>query len=316
MSGDEPFYWRMAASPSGPHAFPYAYRVGVPWVVHALPFSHAFSFAALALGCIAASAAVLYRLLESFDIGGPLAAGLAIGFAFSPTLLVVLVRHGRAIDPESILIMTLGALLIVRRQRVALAVTLLVGMAVKETALYLIPLAYAVWARRPLDPQALRDVALTAAAPIAGYLVLRSAIDAVGNAYTPEYTGSFLRVRLDVIRQALSGVELRRLAYTYGPIWLIAPFALRDLRFARCGLVLLALCLGSMAFSFDIGRIIFLAAPVFYVAVAWVLRSRPRLALAAVIALLAMDAGYAIYLQAYGTRHGLDGVAGHASSGY
>jgi hypothetical protein len=121
-----------------------------------------------------------------------------------------------------------------------------------------------------------------------------------------------LRVRIDVFRQAFSGVELRRLAYTYGPLWLVAPFALRDLRFARRGLVLVALCVVSMAFSFDSGRIIFLAAPVFYVAAAHVLRGRRRLALATVIALLAVDIGYGVYLDAYGVKHGLDTTASHS----
>src|ERR1700719_398347 len=39
LSGDEPFYVRMAAHPGGPHNFPYAYRVAVPWLVHILSFS-------------------------------------------------------------------------------------------------------------------------------------------------------------------------------------------------------------------------------------------------------------------------------------
>ena len=38
---------------------------------------------------------------------------------------------------------------------------------------------------------------------------------------------------------------------------------------------------------------------------------RRRLATATVIALLAVDAGYAIYLQVHGTQHGLDTSVGH-----
>lgn len=311
LTGDEPFYERMATHPGGPHTFPYAFRIVVPWLVHALPFSHVASFTLVALLATAAAGGALYALLEEFEIEPRLAIGLVIGFVLSPTLLVVLPRHGRSVDPAAILVMVLGCLFIVRRQRLALAVTILIGVGVKESSLFLIPLAYAVWARRLIDRDALRDVALVAAAPIAGYVALRASIDAVGNAYTPGFRGSFLHVRLDVIRQALSGVELRRLAYTYGPLWLVAPFALRSLSFARRGLVLVALCVISMTFSFDLSRIIFLAAPVFYVAAAWVLRSRPRLAVATVVALLAVDVGYGIYLQAYGVQHGLDTTPNH-----
>jgi hypothetical protein len=305
-SGDEPFYLAMAAHPGRPHSFPYAYRVLVPWLVHVLPFPEVVSFQLLALLCTAAAAAVLHALLRDFDVPAPLAGALAVGFAVSPTLLVVLLRHGRGIDPATALTMMLGCLFIVRRRRLELAVTLALGVAVKETALFLVPLTYAVWARRPLDRQALRDTALVAAAPVATYLALRAGVSAVGNRYTPEFTGSWLQVRVDNLRQAFSGVELRRLAYTYGPVWIAAPLALRTLPFARRGLVLVVVCLLALTVSFDSGRILFLAAPVFYVAAAVAVRDRPRWAVALVLALLATDAGYAAYMQVHGVRAGLD----------
>jgi hypothetical protein len=314
LSGDEPFYEQMARHPGAPHNFPYAYRIGVPWLVHILPFSHVASFTALAWLGIAAAAAALYLLLTHFRTEPRLAWALCVGFALSPTLLVALARNGRSIDPASILVMVLGCLFIVRRQRVALGVTMLLGVTVRESTLFLIPLAYVVWARRPLDIEALRDTALTALAPAAAYVALRTSIDALGRQYEPGYSGPFLDARFDLIGQALGHggwpVELRRLAYTYGPLWFVAPFALRDLRFARQGLVLVALCLASMTIAYDWGRIIFLAAPVFYVAAAHVLRHRSRLAVVTVIALLAVDVGYGVYLQAYGVSHGLDSSVG------
>jgi hypothetical protein len=310
ISGDESFYERIASHPSGPHNFPYAYRVAVPWLVHVLPFSHTVSWTLLAWLAIAASGAAMYALLREFEIEWRLATALCVGFVLSPTLLVVLLRHGRSIDPASVLVMTLGTLFIVRRQRAALAATLFVGVAVRESSLFLIPFAYAVWAEQLLDRRALRDVALVSALPLIVYVVLRTSIDAVGRQYIPGYTGPFFRERWDILRQALSGhtlvVELRRLANTYGPLWLVAPFALRTSTFARRGLVLVALCVASMTFAFDWGRIIFLAAPVFFVASALVLVGRRRLALATVIALFALDIGYGIYMQAYGVQHGLD----------
>jgi hypothetical protein len=304
----------MAVHPGGPHNFPYAYRVAVPWLVHILPFSELVSFTGLSWLGIAASGAVLYALLEEFAIEPRLAAALAVGFVLSPTLLVVLVRNGRSIDPASVLVMLLGCLFVVRRQRPALALTLLIGVAVRESTLFLIPFAYAVWARRLVDTDALRDVAVTCALPVALYLVLRTSIDAVGRQYIPGYTGPFLKARIDLLRTAFSGgtlpTELRRLAYTYGPVWLAAPFALRNVRYVRCGLIVVALCMASMTFAFDWGRIIFLAAPIFFVAAATVVRHRRRLALALVITLFALDVGYGIYLQAYGVQHGIDQSVG------
>jgi hypothetical protein len=305
-TGDEPFYIRMATHPGGPHSFPYAYRVAVPWLVHVLPFSQVVSFQLLALLAIGAGGAALYALLGEFDTERRLAVALAVGLAISPNLLVVLLRHGRGIDPAVTLVMILGCLFIVRRQRLAVAVTILIGVAVKETNLFLIPFAYAVWARTPIDRAALRDTVLVGIAGVAGYIALRVLLTAVGSQYLPGYAGPFLSTRLHVLRQVFTGVELRRLAYAFGPLWLVAPFALKDLSFARRGLVLVGLCVAAMTVSYDAGRIIFLAAPVFYVASAWVVRSRRQLAVIVVAALFALDVGYAIYMQAYGVRHGID----------
>lgn len=306
ISGDEPFYVRMATHPGAAHSFPYADRIAVPWLVHALPFSQATSFVLLALIAVGAAGAALYALLAELDAAPWLATGLALGFAISPTLLVALLRNGRSIDPATALVMTLGCLFIVRRQRLALAITLLIGVAVKETTLFLIPLAYAMWAREVFDREALRDVAAVAAAPVVGYLALRATIPAIGSQYTPGFTGSFLHVRIEVLRDAFSGTEPRRLAYTYGPLWLVAPFALLRYPFARRGLVLVALCVLSLTVSYDAQRVMFIAAPIFYGASALVLADRRRLAMATVLALVAVDAAYAVYMQVHGVRYGLD----------
>ncbi len=332
QSGDEVFYSRMAAHPGGPHNFPYAYRVGVPWLVHVLPFSHVVSFTLLAWLAMAAGGAALYALLRDHAVGRGLAVGLVAGFLLSPVLLVVLVRHGRSVDPASVLVIVLGVLWTVRRRRVALALTILAGTTIRESSLFLIPLAYAVWAERPLDRRAFAEVAAVAAAPLTLYVVLRLSIDAVGREYIPGYTGPFLSARWAIVRQALSGSSLgqeaRRLAYTYGPLWLAAPPAIwlraapadgarpadgpPPARFlARRGLVLVAACFAAMTFAFDWGRIVFLAAPVFYVGAAAVVGRRPRLAAATVAALLLVDLGYAVYLHVHGVAAGIDTAVGH-----
>jgi hypothetical protein len=313
LSGDEPYYSRIAAHPAGPHNFPYAFRIGVPYLVHVLPFSYAFSWELLALLAAGAAGGALFALLREFDVGRELALGLAIAFVISPPLLVVFLRNGREVDAAAILIITLGSLFIVRRQRLALAVTLLVAATIHESCLFLIPLAYAVWARRLFDPEALRDVTLVAAIPILLYVYLRTSIVAVGEQYQPGYEGPFITERIDVLKDALGHGgwhgELRRMALIYGPLWLVAPFALRRLRFAQRGLVLVVLAAASMTFALDWGRMIFFAAPVFYVAAAWVLRERRRLAVAAVVGLLLVDVGYAVYMEVHGVRHGLDSTA-------
>jgi hypothetical protein len=310
LGGDAPYYARIANHPSGPHNLPYAFRIGVPYLVHALPFSHAFSWEALALIAAAVAGGAMYSLLREFDVAPWLATWLAVGFSVSPPLLVVFLRNGLEVDAEAIMVITLGCLFIVRRQRVALALTLLVGTTVHESCLFLIPLAYAVWAERLLDPRALKDLALTAAVPVAVYAYLRTNIIAVGQQYQPGYTGPFFSARWSVIKQSLENggwhVELRRLALIYGPLWIAAPVALKRLPFARRGLALIVPCVISMTYALDWGRAIFFAAPVFYVAGAYAVRERRRLAVLLVVTLFAVDLGYAVYMQVHGVKHGLD----------
>ena len=313
VSGDEPYYARIANHPPGPHNFPYAFRIGLPYLVHVLPFSQSFSWELLALLAAGVAGGALFALMGEFEIDQRLAVWLAIGFVISPPLLVVFLRNGIEVDSAAIMVITLGCLLIVRRQLVALAITLLVGTTIHEACLFLIPFAYAVWADRLIDGRAFRDLALVAIGPVLVYIYLRSSIVAVGERYQPGYYGPFSTERIDVLRDALRGggwkTELRRMAIVYGPLWIAAPFALPKLRFARRGLVLVALCLGSMTFALDWGRMIFFAAPVIYVAAAYVLQNRRRLALLAVVGLLAVDLGYAGYMQFHGVKHGLDSTA-------
>jgi hypothetical protein len=281
--------------------------------VHVLPFSDSFSWQAIALLCAAGAAGALYALLRRFDVGVWLAVSLAAGFCVSPPLLVVFLRNGLMVDPAAICVITFGCLFIVERRRVALAITLMVGATVHESCMFLIPLTYAVWAQRVIDWRALRDTAATCLIPLALYVYIRASIAAVGQAYQPGYTGAFVPARVSVLRQGLQHggwkTEARRIFLDYGLLWIAAPLALRRLRFARRGLVLVALCAASMTFALDWGRALFFAAPVIYVAAAFTVRDRRRLAALAVASLLALDIGYAAYMQIHGVKYGLDSTA-------
>jgi hypothetical protein len=308
--GDDLVYERMAQDPGGTHTFPFAYRVAVPWLVHILPFGHTTSFHLLAYVCTGAAAGVLYLLLRHFDVDARIAVALAIGMAVSPPLLVVALRQGRNSDAATVLLMITGTYFIVRRRPVALAVTLLLGAFVRESDLFLIPFAYAVWARSLIDARVLARVAAVAAPGLAAYLTLRWAIPTVGRTQVPGYGESFLKGRVDVVKDGLDDwkVEGRRIFTTYGALWLVAPLALRDSSFVRRGLVLVALALGAMTYALDWGRMILLALPVFYVA-AGIAMSRRRVLAVAVIALFfALSGAYAIHMQRSGVVHGIEGA--------
>jgi hypothetical protein len=300
--GDDLIYERMAQDPTAPHTFVFAYRIAVPWVVHVLPFGHTFSFSAIAWICSGAAGAVLFVLLERLGISRRVSVPLAFVLALSPPLLVASLRQGRNPDPLTILVMVCGALFIVERRMVALAVTMLVGACNRESALFLAPFAYAIWADRLVDRAALARVAAVAAPAFVAFAALRFAIPTVGREQVPGY-GSLVGGRVDMLGDGLrsANVEARRLLAIYGPLWLLAPLALRDFEFARRGLVLVGLCLVAMTFALDWGRVAFIAAPVIYGAAAWTLDRRSRLLVPTLLACAVMVFGYAAYMQVSGT---------------
>jgi len=299
--GDEQIYALMADDPFAAHTFPFAFRVGVPTLVNILPLGHELAFSLLAWLSTAGCAALAHVLMRRFSLGRELSAGISVAFALSPTLFVASLRQGYSVDPESVLVMLAGALAIVDRRPVVLGIVVLVGAFVRESALFLVPLAYAVWAERLLDRSVAARVLAVCAPGIVSYLVLRLSVPTVAREQVLGYK-SLLGGRLEVLRVAAQSPQfpLRRVAYAFGPLWLAAPFALRDLPFARRGLVLIGACAVSFTFALDWGRIIVLAAPVVLVAAGWALRDRPRLAVAAVAALLALDLGYVVYMEDFG----------------
>jgi hypothetical protein len=308
--GDDLVYERMAQHPGATHTFPFAYRVAVPWLVHVLPFGHTFSFNLLAWLSTGAAAGVLYLLLRRFPVDGRIAAALAVGMAISPPLLVVVLREGRNVDAATVLLMLTGTLFIVDRRPVALAVTLLLGAFVRESDLFLIPLAYAVWARSLVDLKTLGRVLAVAVPAFVAYVSLRWAIPTVGRESVPGYGGPFLDGRVDVVKKGLDEwkVEGRRMFTTFGPLWLVAPLALRDVSFVRRGLVLVALAAASMTYALDWGRMILLALPVFYVAGGIVISRRRQLALPVLAAFFVLNAAYAVHMQRSGVTKGIEGA--------
>jgi hypothetical protein len=293
--GDDLIYELMAEEPFETHSFPFAYRFLVPTIVHVLPFGHTFSFSLLAWLSSAACATVAFVLMRRFGIQPWLAAALALCLALSPHLFVVSLRQGRNVDPETVLVMLAGGLAIADRRPLALALVIALGATIRESSLFLIPFAYAYWAARPVDGQALKRVASAGLPGLAIYVAIRTGIPTTPNRYGS--VGDILDEVFDSPQ-----VELRRIFVAFGPLWFAAPFALRDLRYARAGLALLACCVFSFLFVRDWGRVVLLAAPAVYVAAAHVLDDRRSLAIAAVAAFVALDLSYAVYMEVHGVE--------------
>ncbi len=305
--GDDLIYEDVARHPFGTHTFPFGLRFGLPLLVHVLPIAQGSAFLLLAVLCAGGATAFAYLLMRELGGGATLAASLAVLMCLSPPFLVVILRHGRNTDIATVLLMLAATYFAVRRRYWQLAVTMLVGVAVREAVLFLGPFAYALWAARPFDRDAaLRALAVTAPA-LGAYVAIRVGVRTVGKAQVPGYAGSLLGERATVIETGLRSPfqEARRLLSVYGPLWLAAPLALAGMRFARRGLVLVALCLVSMTYALDWGRMILLAAPVFYPAGAWTLERYPRFQRPALLVFVLLIVGYAVYMAHSGVRTGI-----------
>jgi hypothetical protein len=297
--GDDRIYELMAQEPFDTHSFPFAFRLLVPTLVYLSPAGNGFDFSVLAWVSSAACGTVAYVLMRRFEVVPWLAAALALGLVLCPQMLVASLRQGRNVDPETVLVMLAGGLAVADRRPLALGVIVFLGVMVRESALFLVPFAYAYWAEGLIDRRAAVQVLGAALPAVVFYAVLRGVIPTVGG------YESGLQARIDVIVGMLEGeplTELRRIAIAFGPLWLAAPFALRDLRYARAGLVLIACCLVSFTFAGDWARVLLLAAPVIYVSAGHVLSSRRRLAIAAVVVFAAIEITYAVYMHTEGVE--------------
>lgn len=299
--GDDLVYDRMAAHPLATHTFVFAYRIALPWLVHVLPFDRTLSFSLIAWVCSGASGGVLFVILERFEIERRISIPLALALALSPPLLVTSLRQGRNPDPETVLVMAVGVLTIIDRRPRALALTMLLGALVRESALFLAPLAYACWADRLWDRRLLLRVAAVTAPAAAAFVALRLTIPTVGAGYT----GGAVSGRLHVLREGLGQpfIQGRRLFAVYGPLWLLAPAALAWSSFTRRSLVLVPLCVASMAFALDWGRVALIAAPVVYAAGALTLQRESRWRLPSLVVGIVLIFGYAAYMQISGVDH-------------
>ncbi len=305
--GDDLIYEDIARHPFAVHTFPFGFRLGLPLAVHWLPLDHTVSFTALAL--LAAGGAAAFAYLLMCELGGEerVAIALALAMSVSPPFLIVALRHGRNPDIATVFFMMAATYFVVRRQRWQLAVTLLLGTVVREAVLFVVPLAYALWAVRPLDRRAALDSFAVAVPAVAAYAAIRLSVSTVGETQVPGYAGSLIAERFTVIKLGLQSAfqEARRMFTVYGPLWLLAPLALRDMRFARRGLVLVALALASMTFALDWGRMILLAAPIFYPASAYVLARHPSWARPVLAAFLLLAIVYAVYMDVSGVKSGI-----------
>lgn len=305
--GDDLIYEKIATHPFATHTYSFAFRIGLPLLVHVLPFSHTASFLLLAWLATGVAGAFAYLLLRHFGTSQRLATLLAIALSVSPPLLIVSIRDGRNTDAASVMILMAATFFAVKRRSLPLGATLLIGATIRESTLFMIPFTYALWARGWWDPRVAARIAALALPAVALFVALHVALPTVGKQQVSGYSGGIVGGRLTVIRNGLKGgtTEFRRVFSIYGPLWISAPLALITMSFARRGLVLILCCVAAMTVALDWGRVMLLAAPVFYPAAGHVLSRHSRWQVATLVTFAFLIIGYAVYMDHSGVRTGI-----------
>jgi hypothetical protein len=169
MAEDGPFEFHLA---------PFGWRVLVPSLAALLPFSTSASFFLIAYVSVVGTTVATYYL--GLHAGGSRAWGvvaalmfIALGWAAKFALIDYWLP-----DAAAFLAVSLAVLFAVRRQPLAFAVTLLLGVGAKEAVLFAAPLWYTLGAKRAVDWQLARETVLVALPAVVVLLTLRVLIDA------------------------------------------------------------------------------------------------------------------------------------------
>ena len=155
------------------HLAPFGWRVLVPSLAAALPFSTSTSFFLVAFVSVSATTVVMYYVGSHAGqdrIYGLLAAllFLALGWAAKFVLMDYWLP-----DAAAFFAIALAVLLVARRAPLAFAVTLVLGVAGKESVIFVLPLWYTLQARRRWDPKLARETVLLGLPAIGVLLLLR-----------------------------------------------------------------------------------------------------------------------------------------------
>src|SRR3989304_10103090 len=139
---DAHIYVAMAEAPTVFTMPPYAYRPGVPWLAHLLPFPLEIIFFLLTCIGLLATLALAYVLFRQLGYSHGLAL-LGLSFLAAAPEVTVFLRNPFLVDPLALALMT-AVLLAIERGASAgpTALLLLLASLFKETAFFVIPVLY------------------------------------------------------------------------------------------------------------------------------------------------------------------------------
>lgn len=275
-------YIAMAAgNPFDFHIAPFCWRIGKPLLAKLLPFGLQNSFLLISFVSVWLAGIFSWQLARAFGCSRALAlTGLLFFFTLQWGPKFFLFEFWLP-DSTICMLVILAVLLLRRGQLAAFIVVTTLGVTVKESMLFVLPLAYTFTATRWIDWPAARRAALVGLPAVLTFIAIRLAIPAWN--HDPAYIAS-LPERLWLVRNGTSeyglvesfrqevGNRVDRFGYadiksytvaTFGPA--LTLLALLALHYNRAWLLrflpFMALVAAQMLFGHDIERYLVLAFP-------------------------------------------------------
>jgi len=245
---DARYYLSLARHPSHFSAAPWGFRILAPYLVWLFHAGALHGFAALTILSLAATTAILYAYLLGFFSPQIALFGVAV-FAVSPTALSV-VQNPVDVDGLFFATIALAFYALSRRRWLLLGTTLVVGVFVKETTLFmLVPMAAVAYSDNRFRPY--ERWAALAGFPVLAFVLLHFTplvFDPVPASYN---YFSLANISFVFRQQHLTGgggyAFFWSLVDSFGALWLVAAITARKAdRFIRQTAILLVPVLGSV----------------------------------------------------------------------
>ncbi len=177
--GDHLHYIAMAEEPDGLYQAPFCFRVLTPTLARLMPFGLADSFYFLAVIFLVGTGVLVYYIVfETVRENWLAMTGVALFYSLSAGAKFCLYDFWLT-EPALFFFSGLSLYLLLRKHDIWFSITLAVAVLAKESALFLLPLAYSIRAEGLLDKKAAAHALVVAVLPVAVYFGVRTAVPAL-----------------------------------------------------------------------------------------------------------------------------------------
>ncbi len=227
--GDHLHYIAMAEEPGGLYQAPFCYRILTPTIVRLMPFGLADSFYFLSIILLVGTGVLVYYIVfETVGNNWLAMAGIAIFYSLSAGAKFCIYDFWLT-EPALFFFGALSLYFLLRKHDIWFSITLAVAVLAKESALFLLPLAYTIRAESLFDRKAATRALAVSVLPVAVYLGVRAAVPSLPQ---PSLIELFSTIGVDRLSSGFLGFIRGGTVGTWG-VLILALLAFSDRKGGR-----------------------------------------------------------------------------------